>query len=127
MTPRRHVQVRRIYDDPAPSDGTRVLVDRIWPRGMSKTRAHLDEWCKEIAPSTELRTWYHHDPTLFDEFARRYRVELTEPGRADALTHLRQQATKQMLTLLTATRAVDISEATVLAELIASEPLSRNG
>ena len=127
MIERRHVQVRRIYDDPTASDGTRVLVDRIWPRGVSKARAHLDEWCKEIAPSTELRTWYQHDPTLFGEFARRYRVELTEPGRAAALMHLRQQATRRMLTLLTATRAVDISEAVVLAELIASESRSPNG
>ncbi|MGH3578943.1 MAG: DUF488 domain-containing protein, partial [Mycobacterium sp.] len=62
MSPRRNVQVRRIYDPPAPDDGIRVLVDRIWPRGVSKGRAQLDEWCKEIAPSTELRKWYHHDP-----------------------------------------------------------------
>ena len=127
MIERRHVQVRRIYDDPTLSDGTRVLVDRIWPRGVSKARAHLDEWCKEIAPSTELRTWYHHEPALFEEFARRYRVELIEPGRAAALSDLRQQATRRMLTLLTATRAVDISEAVVLAELIASESHSRKG
>ncbi len=58
---RRTVQIRRIYDDPTPHDGTRVLVDRLWPRGISKTRADLDEWCKQIAPSTELRTWYGHD------------------------------------------------------------------
>ena len=122
----RHVQVRRIYDDPTPSDGTRVLVDRIWPRGVSKARARLDEWCKEIAPFTELRTWYHHDPTLFEEFTRRYRVELTEPGRAAALPRLRQQAERRMLTLLTATKAVDIGAAVVLAELIASESPSRN-
>jgi uncharacterized protein YeaO (DUF488 family) len=116
----RHVQVRRIYEDPAPSDGTRVLVDRIWPRGVSKARAHLDEWCKDIAPSAELRTWYHHDPDLFQEFARRYRVELIEPGRAALLVHLRHLAAGHMLTLLTATRAADISEAAVLADLIAS-------
>jgi uncharacterized protein YeaO (DUF488 family) len=126
MMEKRHVQVRRIYDDPTPSDGTRVLVDRIWPRGMSKARAHLDDWCKEIAPSTELRTWYRHDPALFEEFARRYRVELASAGRAAALSDLRQQATRRMLTLLTASRAVDISEAVVLAQLIASESHSRN-
>ena len=118
MTERHHVQVRRIYDAPKPSDGTRVLVDRIWPRGVSKVRAHLDEWCKEIAPSTELRSWYRHDPTLFDEFARRYRDELTEPRRADALAHLQLLAKKQMLTLLTATKDADLSEAVVLAELV---------
>lgn len=121
MTEGRRVRVRRIYDDPTPGDGTRVLVDRLWPRGVSKARAHLDEWCKEIAPSAELRKWYHHDPSLFEEFARRYRVELTEPGRAAALAHLRQRATAHTLTLLTASRAVDISEAVVLADLIASD------
>ena len=118
MTQQRHVQVRRIYDAATPEDGTRVLVDRIWPRGMTKARAHLDEWCKDIAPSTALRTWYHHDPTLFDEFTRRYRHELTEPVRADALTHLRDLTQKHPLTLLTASKAVDISEAAVLADLL---------
>lgn len=109
------VRVRRIYDDPAPDDGTRVLVDRLWPRGMSKERAHLDEWCKEIAPSTELRKWYHHDPDRFDEFTRRYRAELDEGEQADALAHLRGLADDGPLTLLTATKDPDISEAAVLA------------
>ena len=118
MAQRRRVQVRRIYDPVMPTDGTRVLVDRIWPRGVSKARARLDEWCKEIAPSTELRRWYRHDPTLFDEFSRRYRDELTEPHRADALAHLQLLAKKQMLTLLTATKDADLSEAAVLAELV---------
>ena len=115
---RRLVQVRRIYDDPAPDDGTRVLVDRIWPRGVSKVRAHLNEWCNQIAPSTDLRLWYRHDPKLFSAFARRYRAELTDPGRAAALVHLFQLAKLQKLTLLTATRDVDLSEAAVLAEVI---------
>ncbi len=68
------VQVRRAYEDPAQGDGTRVLVDRIWPRGLTKARAALDEWCKEIAPSTELRKWYGHDPQRFEEFGRRYQA-----------------------------------------------------
>ena len=76
----RKVQVRRVYDDPRPEDGTRVLVDRIWPRGMTKQKAELDEWCKQVAPSTALRTWYGHDPERFDEFARRYRDELGNPS-----------------------------------------------
>jgi uncharacterized protein YeaO (DUF488 family) len=117
-TTKRHVQIRRIYDDPIPEDGTRVLVDRIWPRGVSKERAHLDEWCKQIAPSTELRKWYGHDHARFDEFTRRYRAELTDPERAAALAHLRELAGNEMLTLLTATKNIDISEAAVLAELI---------
>ncbi|WP_326627355.1 DUF488 family protein [Nonomuraea fuscirosea] len=112
------VQVRRVYEEPAGDDGTRVLVDRIWPRGMTKERAHLDEWCKEIAPSTDLRTWYHHDPDLFAEFGRRYREELTEPERAAALAHLRELAEGGALTLLTATKQAEISEAAVLAELL---------
>lgn len=120
MTRQRHVQVRRIYDPATPSDGTRVLVDRIWPRGMSKARARLDEWCKHIAPSTELRKWYHHDPKLFDEFVRRYRHELTDSERAEALAHLHDLMEQQTLTLLTASKAVDISEAAVLADLLAT-------
>lgn len=119
MTRQRHVQVRRIYDPVTPGDGIRVLVDRIWPRGISKARAHLDEWCKQVAPSTELRKWYGHDPKLFDEFVRRYGAELTESVRADALAHLHDLAKKQTLTLLTASKAVDISEAAVLADLLA--------
>jgi uncharacterized protein YeaO (DUF488 family) len=113
-----HVQIRRIYEEPTPEDGTRVLVDRLWPRGMSKQRAHLDEWCKQIAPSTELRKWYGHDPDRFDEFRRRYQAELTDLERAAALAHLRELAHQRMLTLLTATKDVDISEAAVLAKLV---------
>ncbi len=112
------VQVRRVYDDPAPGDGTRVLVDRIWPRGMTKEKATLDEWCKQVAPSAALRKWYGHDPERFEEFTRRYREELTEPGRAEALAHLRRLARTGTLTLLTASKAADISEATVLAGLL---------
>ncbi|BBX28118.1 DUF488 domain-containing protein [Mycolicibacterium alvei] len=116
---KKKVQVRRVYDDPDADDGNRVLVDRIWPRGMTKEKAHLDEWCKTVAPSTELRKWYNHDPDRFDEFARRYREELTEPERAEAFAHLRVLAKEpKNLTLLTASKAVHISEATVLAELL---------
>jgi uncharacterized protein YeaO (DUF488 family) len=112
------VRVRRIYDEPTRHDGTRVLVDRIWPRGMSKDRARLDEWCKQIAPSTGLRTWYAHDPQRFAEFSRRYRAELAEPERAAALEHLRSLAATGALTLLTATKQAEISEAAVLANLV---------
>ena len=114
----RDVQVRRVYDDPAPGDGTRVLVDRIWPRGMTKEKASLDEWCKQVAPSTELRKWYGHDPARFAEFTRRYQEELTEPERAEALAQLRELAKTGPLTLLTASKAADISEAAVLAGLL---------
>lgn len=115
------VQVRRIYDEPEPQDGTRVLVDRIWPRGMSRERARLDLWCKQVAPSTELRRWYGHDPARFAEFARRYRAELADPGQAEAFGELHALAGPHaMLTLLTATKDFQISEAAVLADLIRS-------
>jgi uncharacterized protein YeaO (DUF488 family) len=112
------VRVRRVYDAPEPADGTRVLVDRLWPRGLAKAKADIDEWCKDIAPSTELRKWYAHDPARFDEFSRRYQTELKEPEPAEALAHLRTLAKGRPLTLLTATREPEISEAAVLAEMV---------
>ena len=112
------VRVRRAYDEPGPGQDARVLVDRIWPRGLSKEKAAFDEWCKSVAPSTELRKWYAHDPERFAEFGRRYRDELNEPERAKALDHLRELATRGPLTLITATKHADISEAAVLAELL---------
>jgi uncharacterized protein YeaO (DUF488 family) len=95
-----------------------VLVDRIWPRGFTKARAAIDEWCKDIAPSADLRKWYSHDPDRFGEFVRRYQAELTDPRRAAELAHLRGLAVDGPLTLLTATRNPEISEAAVLADLI---------
>jgi uncharacterized protein YeaO (DUF488 family) len=118
MTSKHEVKVGRAYDEPVPADGTRVLVDRIWPRGLSKERAHFDEWCKPVAPSTALRKWYAHEPERFEEFGRRYRLELEEPERAEALAHLRDLAKHGTLTLLTATKHADISEAVVLADLL---------
>ncbi|GAA1638836.1 DUF488 domain-containing protein [Georgenia ruanii] len=118
MVPRHEVKIRRAYEEPTRGDGVRVLVDRMWPRGVSKDRAALDEWCKTVAPSTELRQWYDHDPARFEEFARRYRGELEEPERAAALEHLRDLARHGALTLITATKHPDISEAQVLATLL---------
>jgi uncharacterized protein YeaO (DUF488 family) len=115
------VRVRRIYDEPTPDDGSRVLVDRLWPRGVSKARARLDEWCKDVAPSAGLREWYHHDPDLFAEFSRRYADELSSSGPAVALGHLRDLAAQGPLTLLTATKNPDISEAEVLLRLLARD------
>lgn len=116
------IAVRRAYDAPERGDGTRVLVDRIWPRGLRKDDADLDEWLKDVAPSTELRTWYGHVPERFDEFASRYRAELKEPERADALSHLRALARHGNLTLITASKAADISQAAVLAKVISDPP-----
>ncbi|WP_231920094.1 DUF488 domain-containing protein [Microlunatus soli] len=118
MTNAARVQIRRIYDPPADGDGHRVLVDRLWPRGISKERARLDQWCKEIAPSTELRKWYGHDPDSYDDFAERYRAELEEPERAALLADLRAMAAQSTLTLLTATKRPEISEAQVLKDLL---------
>ena len=112
------VHVRRAYDEPRSTDGSRVLVDRIWPRGLSKEKAHLNEWCKAVAPSTALRKWYAHVPERFAEFATRYEQELKEPEPAVALQHLRDILRKGTLTLLTATKNPEISEATVLAQLL---------
>ncbi len=115
------VHLKRIYDEPAPGDGYRVLVDRIWPRGLSHERARIDEWLKEVAPSTQLRTWYGHEPTRFEEFDRRYRAELTTAGPAAALAHLRgliADCGPAGLTLLTSTKRYDISQAAVLVQLL---------
>jgi len=118
MTKKLDVQVRRVYEVADDQDGVRVLVDRIWPRGMTKAKAALDEWCKDVAPSTALRKWYSHDPAKFSEFTRRYRAELKEVERGKALQHLRDLAADQRLTLLTSTKEPEISEAAVLAEIL---------
>jgi uncharacterized protein YeaO (DUF488 family) len=114
----RKVRVRRVYEDPEPDDGTRVLVDRLWPRGLTKAKAALDDWCKDVAPSDDLRKWYGHEPGRFPEFSRRYQRELQDPQRADALARLRGVLKDQQLTLLTATKEPDISEAAVLARVL---------
>ncbi len=114
----RDVRVRRAYDPAEDQDGKRVLVDRLWPRGMKKVDAHLDEWSKDVGPSTELRKWYGHEPAKFEEFSRRYLAELDDPARAEALNHLRELADGQRLTLLTATKNAEISEAAVLATIL---------
>ena len=116
MTATTDVRVRRVYDPPDPADGHRVLVDRLWPRGLSKGAAALDEWAKAVAPSDELRRWYGHEPDRFAAFRERYGAELQAPERADVLAHLRQLADSGPLTLLTATRDVEHSQAAVLAE-----------
>jgi uncharacterized protein YeaO (DUF488 family) len=116
------VRVRRIYEPPSADDGTRVLVDRVWPRGVSKAEAHLDEWDKDVAPSTELRKWYGHDPAKFDEFRKRYLAELAQPDQRRAVTKLASLAADGSLTLLTATRDAEISQAAVLAELLRDTP-----
>ena len=112
------VRVRRVYQDPEADGAARVLVDRLWPRGVAKEHLNLDHWAKEAAPSTELRTWYGHRPERFDEFRRRYLTELKAPAAAEAVQELRRLAEGAGVTLLTATRDVDRSGAQVLADAL---------
>jgi len=121
VTTLTEVRIRRVYDEPEGDDGFRVLVDRIWPRGMTKAKAAIDEWCKDVGPSGELRKWYSHDPAKFEKFTRLYQAELEHGERARALQHLRNLASDRRLTLLTASKAVEISEAAVLATIMNRE------
>ena len=120
MAPERtcRVTVKRVYDAPTRRDGVRILVDRLWPRGLAKEDAHLDQWCKELAPTTALRKFYGHRPERFGEFSRRYRAELDEPERVAALKGLQRLANRRHVTLLTATRDVEHSGAAVLAAIL---------
>ena len=120
------IRVRRAYDPPSPDDGARVLVDRIWPRGLRKDAARLDEWAKDAAPSTELRKWYGHDPAKFSEFRRRYLDELSGRAQRKELGRLRALAAVRPVTLLTATRDVELSQAAVLAQVL-RQPVEDEG
>ncbi|WP_298272976.1 DUF488 domain-containing protein [Geobacter sp.] len=110
------VRIKRIYDPPAPEDGTRILVDRLWPRGIARDEARIDEWLKEIAPSDELRKWFGHDPERWEEFRERYRRELEAKG--ELLDHLRALAGKGAVTLLFAARDGEHNNAVVLKEML---------
>ncbi len=124
------VRVRRVYDEPSAADGTRVLVDRIWPRGLRKDAMRLDDWAKDVTPSAELRTWYGHDPARFSEFRQRYLRELAGSTQRAALGRLRALASAgRPLTLLTATKDIEYSQAAVLAQLLqqSAEPAEPEG
>ena len=110
------IQIKRIYEDAEATDGYRILVDRIWPRGITKERAHLDEWDKEVAPSTELRKWFHHSEQKFEEFEKLYREELK--SKPEELNKIREIAKKQKVTLLFAARDLKINHAAVLLEVL---------
>jgi uncharacterized protein YeaO (DUF488 family) len=116
------VRLRRIYEAPDPSDGRRVLVDRLWPRGLAKSAAAVDEWLKAVAPSDALRRWYGHQPEKFAAFRQRYQQELRSAEQSAALDHLRQLARGGTVTLLTATRDIEHSQAAVLAEELRDTP-----
>lgn len=112
------VRIKRIYEPAAKSDGYRVLVDRIWPRGVSREEAAVDEWARDIAPSTELRRWFGHDPERFGEFRRRYAEELAT--HEEEIQRLRQRAQKGTVTLLFAARDTEHNNAAALADVLRS-------
>lgn len=110
------MHLKRVYDPASPADGTRVLVDRLWPRGLSKAKAKIDLWLKEVAPSTELRKWFGHDPQRWDEFRHRYSEELKQ--HAEELGKLRELAAEGPLTLLYAARDEQHNDAVVLRDVL---------
>jgi uncharacterized protein YeaO (DUF488 family) len=112
------IRIKRVYEPAMPEDGYRVLVERLWPRGVSKARARLDAWDKTIAPSDELRRWYEHDPAKWEEFQARYERELATPEAQAVLNDLAARARQGTVTLVYATHAGDISNAAVLQRLI---------
>jgi len=110
------VSLKRAYERPERVDGYRVLVERLWPRGLSREDARIDEWARELAPSDDLRRWYGHDPVRFDEFRRRYVRELS--AERDRLSEVRRRAREDTVTLVFATREPSLSNASVLASVL---------
>ena len=115
------VEIKRVYETPEPSDGERVLVDRLWPRGLTKERARVDLWLKDIAPSAELRTWFGHDVAKYAEFRRRYLAELAQEPAASALALLREHCRRGPVTLVFAARDSEHANATVLRDVLRGE------
>lgn len=114
--PPDHLRLKRSYEAASPDDGTRILVDRLWPQGVSKERADLSGWMKDIAPSTELRQWFRHDPARWPEFQRRYRAELA--GHAAELDGIRELAAKGVVTLVYSARDEVHNDAVVLRQVL---------
>lgn len=112
------ITVKRAYDDPESSDGFRVLVDRLWPRGLSKERADIDQWLKEIGPSSELRKWFGHDPARFDDFEKRYRTELEQNDAVDELRSL--IAKHKTITLVYSAKDTQHNQAVALERFLRS-------
>jgi uncharacterized protein YeaO (DUF488 family) len=119
--PDHPVRIARAYDAPDPADGVRVLVDRLWPRGVAKDGAPWETWCREVAPSAELRRWFSHDPDRFADFATRYRAELRDPERAAALADLLDRHRAGPLVLVTATKDTQHSQAAVLLAVLTDQ------
>jgi uncharacterized protein YeaO (DUF488 family) len=110
------VRLKRAFEAPAAADGYRVLIDRLWPRGVRREDARLDEWARELAPSAQLRRWFGHDPERFEQFRRRYTAELA--GQEKKLRELRRHAREGRLTLVYAARDSEHNDAIVLAEIL---------
>ena len=110
------IKIKRVYDPAEAGDGLRILIDRLWPRGLSKSKLKLDAWPKHLSPSNDLRKWYQHDPEKFAEFRKRYVAELK--AESEGLDELRAAVKGQTVTLLTATRELDLSHAAVLRDLL---------
>jgi uncharacterized protein YeaO (DUF488 family) len=106
------IRTKRVYDDPSDGDGSRILVDRLWPRGLTKEAARIDYWAKSIAPSNELRRWYQHDPKKWPEFQRRYAAELD--ANPEGISALRARMSKRVVTLLFSSREPELNNATAL-------------
>lgn len=111
-----NIQIKRAYEEPTEDDGTRILVDRLWPRGLTKAKAKIDLWLKDIAPSTELRKWFAHDPAKWTEFQRRYIKELQQNN--EPLATLKQEAAKGPVTLIYGARDQEHNEAVILQKLL---------
>jgi uncharacterized protein YeaO (DUF488 family) len=120
--PASHLRLKRAYEPASPEDGVRILVDRLWPRGVSKAHAALDEWDKDIAPSTELRQWFGHDPAKWPEFQRRYQAELRQ--HADVLDRIRHLAKKKTVTLVVSAHDDEHNDAVVLRDVLLNEKRS---
>ena len=116
------IHIKRIYEAPAKDDGYRLLVDRVWPRGMTKEHAHVDEWNKEIGPTTELRKWFDHEPPKFAEFRKRYTKELR--AVPEELERMRALARKQRVTLLYSAKDEEHNQARVLREVLLDQPVN---
>jgi uncharacterized protein YeaO (DUF488 family) len=110
------IRTKRIYEPHSPADGYRVLIDGMWPRGISREHAAIDDWARELAPSADLRGWYGHEPERFEEFGRRYRAELG--AQRERLTDLRRRSRSGVVTLVFAARDTEHSNAAVLADVL---------
>lgn len=111
------IKTKRAYEESSPDDGKRILVDRLWPRGLKKEKAHIDEWLKDIAPSSDLRKWYSHDPAKWEEFKRRYRDELRD--KKPMLDELKSEARNGTITLVFSSRETKLNNAEALREFLA--------